>query len=943
VAWVCHEWIGMANPLLVDAAPSLEWIAPPTGRTEFVNLGWCEYTGLDVTQSLERGWESVIHRDDLPKALETARLTLTSGIASKIEARLRRHDGEYSRFLLRILPMRDHTHRIVRWCALNTETESPERTEDALYANALHFRSIFDSIPGLIALMSPAGELETVNRPLREYLGKILPELKDWADAIHPDDVSRVIPSWTHSVETGAPYNIEHRIRRADGVYRWFQVHGLPLRDNAGLVVRWHILLTDIDDRKRAEVLLAGEKRLLEMVASGQPLAQVLDAICLIMETTAGGCHCSVVLIDSSGTQLEHCAAPNLPRSFIASLVGRLVGVDSGPAAMAAFLNRQIIVPDLASDTRWDAHWRPIAMAHGVAACCSTPISSSAGRILGAFTIYYGTPCSPEARHQALIQRLTHIASIAIDRTQSDSALKRSEARKSAILDSSLDCIVTIDHEGRITEFNPAAERTFGYQRLEVLGRMLSDVIIPLPLRQAHQDGLARFLATGETRVLGKRVELSAMRADGSEFPVELAITRIAAEGPASFNGYLRDITERKRSEDELWRSEESLAQAQRLSSTGSFSWRVATDELRWSEQLYRIFEFASDTPMTFELIGSRVHPDDRPLLFDMIDRARGAAGGFEYEYRLLMPDHSVKYLHLVAHAEHDHDGQLEYFGAVQDVTPRRLSEEALSRARSELAYVARVTSLAALTASIAHEVTQPISGIMTNASTCLRMLSAKPPNLDGARETARRSIRDAHRASEVMTRLRALFSKKPPTAELMSLNDAIREVLALSQSELQRHRVMLRTELPDDLPLIRGDRVQLQQVVLNLVLNAVDAMTLVEDCPRRLLVRTESEDIDRICVMVQDSGVGFPSQGVERLFEPFYSTKANGMGIGLFVSRSIIDSHQGRLWATPNDDGGACFAFSIPRRTEDDTAGHAGDSPQPPGVLGTSPLQGAN
>ena len=336
-------------------------------------------------------------------------------------------------------------------------------------------------------------------------------------------------------------------------------------------------------------------------------------------------------------------------------------------------------------------------------------------------------------------------------------------SRKAAIVDSALDCIVTIDHEGCITEFNPAAERTFGYRRDEVVGKHLADVIIPPSLREKHRQGFARYLATGEARVLGKRIEMTAVRADGSEFPVELAITRIPLDGPPSFTGYLRDITERKRAEQELRRSEAFLAEGQHLSRIGSFSWRVATDEITWSEQLYRIFEIEIGVPVTLELIGTRVHPEDISLIekMKMVDQAREGGSDFECEFRLLMPDRSVKYLHVVAHATRDQDGQLEYIGAVQDVTERRFSEEALDKARSELAHVARVTSLGVLTASIAHEVNQPLSGIVTNASTCLRMLAADPPNVDGARETARRTIRDGNRASEVITRLRALFGKK--------------------------------------------------------------------------------------------------------------------------------------------------------------------------------------
>jgi C4-dicarboxylate-specific signal transduction histidine kinase len=281
------------------------------------------------------------------------------------------------------------------------------------------------------------------------------------------------------------------------------------------------------------------------------------------------------------------------------------------------------------------------------------------------------------------------------------------------------------------------------------------------------------------------------------------------------------------------------------------------------------------------------------------------------------MPDNSVRHLHLLAHATRDEKGRLEYFGAVQDVTERRLSEAALSHARSELARVACVTSLGVLTASIAHEVNQPLSGIVTNASTCLRMLAADPPNVDGARETARRTIRDGNRASEVVARLRALFSGRGAAIESVELNDAAREVIALSLSDLQRNRVILRTEFREDLPPVSGDRVQLQQVILNLIRNADDAMSGVDDRPRQLLVRTELDEEDRVRLTVQDSGAGFRPETSARLFDAFYTTKNGGMGIGLSVSRSIIENHSGRLWAVPNDGPGATFSFSVPRRTQ--------------------------
>ena len=394
---------------------------------------------------------------------------------------------------------------------------------------------------------------------------------------------------------------------------------------------------------------------------------------------------------------------------------------------------------------------------------------------------------------------------------------------------------------------------------------------------------------------------------------LDQSVAQRTAELAAANEVLRKEVAERRRAEDALKRSEAFLAEGQRLSRVGSFSWRLDTDEITFSEELYRIFEFDCDAAVMLEQIVGRVHPEDVPLLSEKIDLARRNINDHDYAIRLRMPDGRVKYLRTKSYGIRDRDGRLEHVGAIQDATEHRLSEEALAKVSSELAHVTRVSSLGVLTASIAHEINQPLSGIVTNASTCLRMLAADPPNVDGARETARRTIRDGNRASDVITRLRALCSKKETTIESLDLNEAIREVIALSLSELQRNRVILRTELADDLPLITGDRVQLQQVVLNLLRNASDAMSAVDDRPRHMVITTEREEGDRVRLTVQDAGVGLDPQAMDRLFEAFYTTKNDGMGMGLSVSRSIIERHHGRLWAAPNDGPGATFSFSIP------------------------------
>jgi len=369
---------------------------------------------------------------------------------------------------------------------------------------------------------------------------------------------------------------------------------------------------------------------------------------------------------------------------------------------------------------------------------------------------------------------------------------------------------------------------------------------------------------------------------------------------------------ERAQSDKAIRRSEAFLAEAQLLSSTGCYIWRRTTNEIICSDETYRIFGIDSGTPVTLQLFLSRIHPDDVNRFNARVEARRTDGTRSEGEYRLLLPDGSIKFVRMLSQATATENGGVELTGVIQDVTEARVAEQTLGKLRSELAHVTRVTTLGALTASIAHEVNQPLAGIVTNASTCLRMLATDPPNIEGARDTARRTLRDGERASEVIARLRALFSKKTTTTGSLDLNEATREVVALSMSELQRQHVAVSLELAADLPPVKGDRVQLQQVILNLLLNASDAMSTVADRPRELVIATSSDGAD-VHVSVCDTGTGFDAGNHDRLFDAFYTTKSGGMGMGLSVSRSIMELHSGRLWATRNRGPGATFSLSVP------------------------------
>jgi PAS domain S-box-containing protein len=631
-----------------------------------------------------------------------------------------------------------------------------QRTEAARRASDHDSRVIVNSMPGMVAILTPTGGIDAVNDELVEYSGRTLEELQQWgtSDTVHPDDLPRLIQIFTKAIASGEPYDVEVRLRRFDGAYRWFQDRSVPCRDASGAILRWYVLQTDIDDRKRME-----------------------------------------------------------------------------------------------------------------------------------------------------------------------DALRHSEARLRAIVETTPECVHVIAGDGTLLSVNAAGAAMAGASSVDLmLGRNFYDLVTP--------EDRERYRAFNERVCAGQKgfLEFHIFRLDGECRHLE---TRAAPlrndDGTVAQLGVARDITARKQAEARLRESERNLRQ---LTET--------IPEMLWSATPEGAIDYCNARMRDYtgfdagQVMGDGwtqlLHPDDvDQAVREWLSCIRTGAS-YQVEVRTFHAA-GATYRWCMANARpllDEHGRILKWYGTVVDMHDWRQAQEELRHTQEKLAYMMRVTTMGELTASIAHEVNQPLAGIITNAGTCLRMLAADPPDVHGACETARRTIRDANRASDVIVRLRALFIGKELTTESVDLNEATREVIALSMNELQRHRVMLRPELADDLPLVTANRVQLQQVILNLLRNASDAMAGVDDGPRQLLIRTERDEGDRVRLTVQDVGVGLEPHVMDKLFQAFFTTKSSGMGIGLSVSRSIIEKHGGRLWGEPNDGPGATFAFSIPRDPERRRARHA-------------------
>ncbi len=490
--------------------------------------------------------------------------------------------------------------------------------------------------------------------------------------------------------------------------------------------------------------------------------------------------------------------------------------------------------------------------------------------------------------------------------------LQRSEDRLRLVIDTIPAHAWSARPDGSVDFINQRLLEFFGRSMEDILGWGWGSLV--------HPDDLARVVGEWQAAVAtGEPMESEARlrRMDGEYrwLLIRNVPLRDTPGNIVSWYGTAIDIEERHRAEDALRQSEAYLAQAQRLSHTGSWAWNVGTKRIFWSVETFHIFGFDPNTTTpTPESFLDRVHPDDRASI-GLVEAELYSGSDADYNYRIVLPDSSMKYICSVAHPIRNDSGQvIEFVGTVMDVTERKHAEEERERLRqvqADLAHLSRVTTMGELTASLAHEIRQPISAAVTNAKTCLRWLGRDEPDVAEACEAASRLVKDVTRAADIIGRISSLFKKGALQRELVDVNELIREMIVLLRSEVNRYSISIRIELAEDLPKVMADRVQLQQVFMNLMLNGVDAMKETTD-GGELTIKSETSD-GQLLISVSDTGVGFPAEQAEQIFRAFFTTKDNGTGMGLPISRSIIESHGGRLWATGSSGRGATFQFTLP------------------------------
>jgi two-component system sensor kinase FixL len=485
-----------------------------------------------------------------------------------------------------------------------------------------------------------------------------------------------------------------------------------------------------------------------------------------------------------------------------------------------------------------------------------------------------------------------------------------------AVLDAAVDAIIVIDHLGTIQEFSQAAQRVFGYVPEEIIGRNVRD-LMPEPWRSEHDGYLQRYHETRSPHIIGVGREVRARRKDGSIFPCDLAVGRVQGMEPPRFIGFIRDITARKDAEEQLRRSEAELRLAQELANLGNYVIHAdgsAPDY--FSPQLHRILGVEPDEHgiVREEFVGKWVHPSDRKRVAVEFARMEAGQGSLDLEYQVVLRDGTVKHLHHLMQAVFGADGHLQkYVGTIHDITDRRHAEDEARMLQERLTHFSRLSTMGEMAAGLAHEINQPLSAIATYAQACQRLIRQPDHEIEDVLAALEQINAQALRAGEVIRRLRNFVKNREVKREPVNCARLLEDLGTLAETDARLHNIRLRIDCHEPLPTVYADPIQLQQVVLNLVRNAIDAMSDAPEDRREVVLTTREATDGEVEITVADRGTGLAPEATEHLFNPFFTTKASGTGLGLAISRSIVRAHGGRLWHTPNDGCGVRFHFTLP------------------------------
>jgi PAS domain S-box-containing protein len=775
--------------------------------------------------------------------------------------------------------------------------------------SASEFRLLVDTIPTLVWTAGPQGDIEYVNKRVLEYLGTTLDEIigDGWVEKVHPDDVAFKTRTWLANLESQTAHDVVCRFRGADGQYRWFAVSGAPLKAGDGRVLRWYGVLIDIDDRKKAEEALR---------ESEYKLRQIID--------TAPGLTWSTGSEDKKAeVQPEFMAqvrailnvlpaytwyaAPSGSLTFVSKRQADFLGV---PEDHPLRLGVDIGAP-------WDVH---IPFLH--------PDDQEEGRKYWANSLRTGEGYEHDYRvrdaqgnYRWLLTRTEPLrasdgtiqlwvgATLDIEELKrAEEGLRESEAKFRDYAETASDWFWEI---GPDYKFTLLTENAFGSHAADRIGTGCWDHALDL---ETEPEKWRLVWAALDSRKPFRDFVYRGLSGNGSPMYVK-ASGKPVFDPKGEFRGYRgtgSDVTAIVRAQEALRESERSARSAldgiAGLVAVMAPNGELETANRQCLDYFGRSLEWLKNWGTN-----DAVHPEDLPRVFELYKRAMASGVPFNFEVRLRRFDGQYRWFDNRGVPIRDDSGRIaRWYSLLTDVEDRTRALAELEEMQSDFAHMNRVSMMGELTASLSHEITQPIASARNNARAAQNFLDMQPPDLGEVREAVSCVVGDTDRAGDIIDRIRDHMKKAPPRKSQFDLNEAINEVIVLGRSAVIKNRVWVQTRFSEGLYPIHGDRVQLQQVVLNLVLNAVEAMGSVDAKPRDLLISTERDDTG-VLVAVRDSGPGIDPSHLERVFDAFYTTKSGGMGMGLSICRSIIEAHGGRLWAEANEPRGTIFQFTLP------------------------------
>jgi len=991
---------------VIDTIPATVWSTMPNGSNTYVNKHFVEFSGLSAEQTAGSGWKAAIHPDDLERHAAKWMEAVATGKPHENEVRFRGSDGQYRWHLDRGVPLRDEDGNIVKWYGVVTDIEDRKRAEQRLCESEAYLAEAQRlSQTGSWAWNPVTGDIRYWSEMCYRVLGfdpaGSLPRFEEFFHRIHPDDQAAVRERFEKAIRDKADFELDYRIVHPEKEIRDIHVVGHAVLDGSSNLDEFVGTAIDVTERKRADEALQQSQLYL---AEGQRVAHMGSWAF----NAAGFEYWSTELfriygLDPSGkppTVEEYLALVHPEdRAFMKQGIAKMLDDH-----LAFDFTKRIVRPD--GEIR---HVR----------CVGVPVRQG-----GIFQGFLGTGMDVTDQEQTMeelrlseqylseAQRLAHMGSWAFnpsgffeywsqelfkiygldprkgaptleeylatvhpqDREFMANTIRRMVAERSGcdvkkrivrpdgelryircvgipvvegeVLKGFLGTAIDITEQELLTQelerrqaylaeaqrlthtgswaINVATDEHFWSEeffrihefdpKLKPAWSLIRDRVHPDDRASLDQRKKREFTQTGWT---DSEADLRIVVPDGKIKHLHtIAHPVMDASGQIiELIGTTMDVTERKRAEDSLRQSESHLAEAQKLTHTGSWAWRLADRKaVHLSTEWYRIYDFdpAQGAP-SWEEYFERLHPEDRLELKNRIERAIVEKADYDHEFRILFPNGKVKWIHTVGHPVLSDSGDLEQFaGSSTDITELKSAEQEREKLRlleADLAHTNRVSTLGEMAASLAHEIKQPIAAAITSANSCIEWLAHEPPNLDRARAAAARIDKYGNRAAEIIDRVRSFYRKSPPQRELVDVNGTIQEMLTLLEGEATRSSIAMHTDLSAGLPKIMVDRVQLQQVFMNLMLNAIEAMT---HSGGELTVKSELQD-GQLQFSVSDTGVGLPMEKMDQIFSAFFTTKPQGSGMGLAISRSIVESHGGQLWASANSGAGATFYFTLP------------------------------